>query len=182
MRDCPGQRSWRYTFLTPSRERVPCLPGLCHVPCRKTGYPGPPSSRSWSATSSAAKTLVDVHTHLCPPTFGSPLAGRGGKADPNGLLLWGIDELVTYHYLVCEVFRVVPPAKLPYAKFWAMTQDRAGRPHLEEPVPRPVADFGGLPRRGDDARSCWASIRPSVRWTAIAAGLPSSRSTSTSTA
>ncbi|MEX2092868.1 MAG: hypothetical protein WD971_09335 [Pirellulales bacterium] len=66
--------------------------------------------------------LVDVHTHLCPPTFGSPLGGRGAKADPDGLLLWGIDELVTYHYLVCEVFRVVPPAKLPYAKFWAMTK------------------------------------------------------------
>ena len=69
-----------------------------------------------------SQPLVDVHTHLCPPTFGSPLAGRGGKADPDGLLLWGIDELVTYHYLVCEVFRVVPPAQLPYAKFWAMTK------------------------------------------------------------
>jgi hypothetical protein len=68
------------------------------------------------------QAVVDVHTHLCPPTFGSPLAGRGGKADPNGLLLWGIDELVTYHYLVCEVYRVVPPAKLPYQKFWAMTK------------------------------------------------------------
>ena len=66
--------------------------------------------------------VVDVHTHLCPPTFGSPLAGRGGKADPKGLLLWGIDELVTYHYLVCEVFRVVPPAQLPYAKYWAMSK------------------------------------------------------------
>jgi hypothetical protein len=69
-----------------------------------------------------SQALVDIHTHLCPPTFGSPLAGRGGKADPDGLLLWGIDELVTYHYLVCEVFRVVPPAQLPYARFWAMTK------------------------------------------------------------
>jgi len=57
-----------------------------------------------------------------PPTFGSPLAGRGSVADPDGLLLWGIDELVTYHYLVCEVFRAVPPAQLPYAQFWAMTK------------------------------------------------------------
>ena len=72
----------------------------------------------------ANQPLVDVHTHLCPPTFGSPLSGRGAKADPNGLLLWGIDELVTYHYLVCEVFRVVPAAKLPYAKFWAMSKTR----------------------------------------------------------
>jgi hypothetical protein len=70
----------------------------------------------------ASQPLVDVHTHLSPPTFGSPLAGRGGKTDPDGLLLWGIDELVTYHYLVCEVFRVVPPAKFPYAKYWAMSK------------------------------------------------------------
>lgn len=70
----------------------------------------------------ASQPLVDVHTHLSPPTFGSPLAGREGKADPDGLLLWGIDELVTYHYLVCEVFRVVPPSQMPYAKFWAMSK------------------------------------------------------------
>jgi hypothetical protein len=69
----------------------------------------------------ASQPLVDLHTHLSPPTFGSPLAGRGGNADPNGLLLWGIDELVTYHYLVCEVFRAVPATKLPYQKFWAMS-------------------------------------------------------------
>jgi hypothetical protein len=67
------------------------------------------------------QAVVDVHTHLYPPSFGTPLGGRG-KADPNGLLLWGIDELITYHYLVCEVYRVVPPAKLPYRKFWAMSK------------------------------------------------------------
>ncbi|MGE3241798.1 MAG: hypothetical protein AB7G28_03480 [Pirellulales bacterium] len=70
----------------------------------------------------ANQPLVDVHTHLCPPTFGSPLPGRGGKLDPDGLLLWGIDELITYHYLVCEVFRVVPPSQMPYARFWAMSK------------------------------------------------------------
>ncbi len=70
----------------------------------------------------AGQPLVDVHTHLCPPSFGSPLAGRGGQADPQGLLLWGIDELITYHYLVCEVFRAVPPAQMPYANYWAMSK------------------------------------------------------------
>jgi hypothetical protein len=70
----------------------------------------------------ANQPLVDVHTHLCPPTFGSPLGGRGGTADPDGLLLWGIDELINYHYLVCEVFRAVPPSELPYAQFWAMSK------------------------------------------------------------
>lgn len=38
---------------------------------------------------------VDVHTHLLPPSH----------AD---LLLYGIDELLTYHYLVAELFMILP--------------------------------------------------------------------------
>lgn len=64
----------------------------------------------------------DLHTHLYPTAFGTPLAGKGGDSDPNGLLLWGIDELLTYHYLVAEVFRVVPAQQLPYERFWAMSK------------------------------------------------------------
>lgn len=37
--------------------------------------------------------VLDMHTHLYPPGFSS-------------LLLWGIDELLTYHYLIAEVLRV----------------------------------------------------------------------------
>lgn len=48
--------------------------------------------------------VFDVHTHLYDPAFGS-------------LLLSGIDELLTYHYLVAEVFRYL---KLPYAEFWKL--------------------------------------------------------------
>src|SRR5256886_13730930 len=66
--------------------------------------------------------VVDMHTHLYPPSFGTTLAGKSGKSDPNGMLLWGIDELLTYHYLVAEVFRVVPPNKLPYEQFWKMSK------------------------------------------------------------
>lgn len=50
--------------------------------------------------------VLDIHTHLYPPPFG-------------GLLLWGADELLTYHYLVAEVFRVAP---MPYERFWAMSK------------------------------------------------------------
>lgn len=50
--------------------------------------------------------ILDIHTHLCTPRFG-------------GLLLWGIDELLTYHYLIAEVFRVAP---MPYERFWAMSK------------------------------------------------------------
>ncbi len=55
--------------------------------------------------------LVDVHTHVYDPELGP-------------VLLWGIDELVTYHYLIAEVFRARP--ELDYDKFWAMSkQDQA---------------------------------------------------------
>ena len=55
-----------------------------------------------------AAPVVDMHTHLFEPRFGK-------------LLLWGIDELLTYHYLVAEVFRARP--EMEYAKFWAMSKE-----------------------------------------------------------
>ena len=75
----------------------------------------------------AEQPVVDMHTHLYPPTFGTPDAGvrsRGGRGggDPDGLMLWGIDELLTYHYLIAELFRVVGPARLTTDQFWAMNK------------------------------------------------------------
>lgn len=64
----------------------------------------------------------DLHTHLYPSTFGTPVPTASGDIDPQGLSLWGIDELLTYHYLVAEVYRVVPATRLPYEQFWAMTK------------------------------------------------------------
>src|SRR5215475_5050338 len=67
--------------------------------------------------------IVDMHTHLYPPVFGTPDPNKTGKTDPAGLLLWGLDELLTYHYLVAEVFRVVPATGrggLAYEEFWKM--------------------------------------------------------------
>src|SRR5205823_8462349 len=66
--------------------------------------------------------IVDMHTHLYPPTFGTPVPNATGGTDPAGLMLWGIDELITYHYLVAEVYRVVPASKLPYEQFWKMSK------------------------------------------------------------
>jgi hypothetical protein len=40
----------------------------------------------------AATPIIDIHTHLFAPSFGK-------------LGLWGIDELLTYHYLEAEFFR-----------------------------------------------------------------------------
>lgn len=69
----------------------------------------------------ASTPIWDFHTHLYPPSFGSAL-GAGVKHDPNGMMLWGIDELLTYHYLIAEVFRVVPATVLPYETFWQMSK------------------------------------------------------------
>ena len=70
-----------------------------------------------AAVSSAVATqpVTDMHTHAYAPAFGA-------SPDPDGLLLWGVDELVNYHYLVAEVYRVVPADVLPYDQFWAMTK------------------------------------------------------------
>ena len=54
----------------------------------------------------ASTPVYDIHTHLYEPVFGE-------------LLLWGIDDLLTYHYLISETFRYV---SLPYEKFWAMSK------------------------------------------------------------
>src|SRR5438067_5271270 len=40
----------------------------------------------------AANSFIDIHTHLFMPSLGN-------------LGLWGIDQLVTYHYLEAELFR-----------------------------------------------------------------------------
>ena len=50
--------------------------------------------------------VTDVHTHLFPPSHGS-------------LLLWGPDEVLTYHYLVAELFTVAP-RELTCEKFRAL--------------------------------------------------------------
>lgn len=50
--------------------------------------------------------VVDVHTHVFPPEFGA-------------MCLSGIDELLTYHYLIAETFR---SASVSYACFWKMNK------------------------------------------------------------
>lgn len=56
-----------------------------------------------------ATPFIDIHTHLFPPEFG-------------GLGLWGIDNLLTYHYLEAELFRSSP---IRPAEYWAL--DKAQR-------------------------------------------------------
>src|SRR5688572_17498144 len=50
--------------------------------------------------------FIDIHTHLFAPAFGK-------------IGLWGIDELLTYHYLEAEFFR---STTIHPAKYWALTK------------------------------------------------------------
>src|SRR6187431_2982877 len=54
----------------------------------------------------ATTPVDDIHTHLYAPVFGE-------------LLLWGIDDLLVYHYLVAEAFRYL---SIPYADFWKLSK------------------------------------------------------------
>ena len=53
-----------------------------------------------------SQEVTDIHTHLFSPAFG-------------GLLLWGIDDLITYHYLIAETFR---KAQISYERYWALSK------------------------------------------------------------
>jgi hypothetical protein len=50
--------------------------------------------------------VTDIHTHLYDPAF-------------KQLLLWGIDDMLVYHYLVAEAFRYL---EMPYEKFWSLSK------------------------------------------------------------
>lgn len=52
----------------------------------------------------AQTKVTDMHTHLYAPEFGD-------------ILLWGIDELLVYHYIVSENMRWIDT---PYDEFWSM--------------------------------------------------------------
>ena len=54
----------------------------------------------------ATTDFIDIHTHLFSPSLGS-------------LGLWGIDELLTYHYLEAELFRFSP---ITPEQYWTLTK------------------------------------------------------------
>jgi hypothetical protein len=58
----------------------------------------------------AQAKVTDVHTHIYPHCFGQ-------------LLLWGIDDLITYHYLIAETFRWI---ETPYEDYWKLSKRQQG--------------------------------------------------------
>lgn len=65
-----------------------------------------PQIAQWVDDAITRTPIYDLHTHLYPADFGP-------------YMLWGIDELLTYHYLIAETVRAT---NIPYPKYWAMTQ------------------------------------------------------------
>ncbi len=62
----------------------------------------------WVDQAVSSTPIYDLHTHLYPANFGK-------------LMLWGIDELLTYHYLIAETIRV---SEISYDEFWAIPQKK----------------------------------------------------------
>jgi hypothetical protein len=104
--------------------------------------------------------VADVHTHLFPPEF-------------NTFCLYGIDELLTYHYLTAETFR---SARVSYDEFWRMPKtqqaDLVWKTLFVENIPTSeaargiisVLDVLGLDTRAEnlkEARAFFASQNPS---------------------
>jgi hypothetical protein len=62
----------------------------------------------WVDLAMDATPIYDLHTHLYPSTF-------------SKLMLWGIDELLTYHYLAAETLRCLD---LAYEDYWALSKSQ----------------------------------------------------------
>ena len=54
----------------------------------------------------ATTPVIDVHTHVFPPEF-------------EGMFFHGIDDLLTYHYLIAETLR---SADISHASFWGLSK------------------------------------------------------------
>ncbi len=102
--------------------------------------------------------FIDVHTHLFAPAFGD-------------LGLWGIDQLLTYHYLEAELFR---SSSITPAQYWKMSKREQAdliwktlfvdHPPVSEAARGAVSVLHalGLPTAGHDlreARDYFANVR-----------------------
>jgi len=81
------------------------LKSAAQSPASKDGAPLSASQIS-SVVQEALSSIpfIDIHTHLFAPSFGR-------------LCLWGIEELLTYHYLEAELFR---SSRVTPEQYWAL--------------------------------------------------------------
>lgn len=90
------------TFLHYSVSSIPTDSSLMNTKLKPTDI----QSVVWSEV--RGQEVIDLHTHLLPPSHGA-------------LCLWGIDEMLTYHYLVSEYF-MTAPAEISPETFFAMNK------------------------------------------------------------
>ena len=112
------QRGGADTLVCPMPDKSVRPTDVLQVGCRDLLTLGPAAGRSEKMNSSEAiqkavlksvaeARATDVHTHLYAPNF--------------GLLEWGIDDLLTYHYLVAEAMRWL---NLPYERFSRLPREQ----------------------------------------------------------
>lgn len=93
--------------ISPLHFKPSCIPNNSKLLDAAVGV-HPKTIRQVIFSEVASTEVIDLHTHLLPPSHGA-------------LCLWGIDEILTYHYLVAEFFMTAPPALTPEA-FYAKTK------------------------------------------------------------
>src|SRR5256885_6672974 len=105
---CGGRKRWRVKSFDRSIVTGKSLvPSQLLMPTTLTA-----SGRRHTALAKRVEKIVattpvfDIHTHLYDSAF-------------RGLLLWGIDDLLTYHYLVAEAFRYFA---FPFEEFWSLSR------------------------------------------------------------
>lgn len=110
-----------------------------------------------------ATPVTDIHTHLFMPSLGN-------------LGLWGIDELITYHYLEAELFR---SSAITPEQYWSLSKqekaDTIWRALFVENSPISEATRGvvtvlaafGLPTEGTDLREARAFFAAQEPWAHI---------------
>lgn len=93
--------------ISPLHFKPSCIPTSSKLLDAAVGT-DPKTIRQVTFSEVASAEVIDLHTHLLPPSHGA-------------LCLWGIDEILTYHYLVAEFFMTATPSLTPEA-FYAKTK------------------------------------------------------------
>ncbi len=101
-----GEASTQQNDLQPLCYRMSPIPSSSNLIHNQKVHKKDVRSIIFSEVSSVQ--VIDLHTHLLPPSHGA-------------LCLWGIDELLTYHYLVAEYFMTAPADVTPQG-FYALSK------------------------------------------------------------
>jgi len=125
---------FRESWQSPERRGIISPAGIkrstCLAETPMTRIQDRPAVESAVRKAAAETPVADMHTHLFPPSHGR-------------LLLWGIDELLTYHYLTAELLSAEP--RIKPREFFAMPKPRQAETVWEQLFVRrsPVSESAG---------------------------------------